>query len=134
MTPRIKIQSNPTRLGAIGAVLGGLAVLLGAFGTHVLADTIPPGRLETFATGARYHLIHSVLLVAISFTPRQIQVPSGFLILAGTLVFSGSLYLLALTGHGFLGAVAPVGGILLVAGWLSLGARLFSLREATEEH
>ena len=104
-----------------GAVLAGVGVALGAFGTHALAPRVTPDRLATWDTAVRYHLIHAVALLALGLARSRWRVPSlsraGGLLLAGTAVFAGSLYLLVLTDTPVLGAVTPVGGVLLLAGW-----------------
>lgn len=113
------------------AALGFLAVALGAFGAHALHDMLSQaGRLETWETASQYHLVHSVVLLWLSqllaaredagcSAAKQLRF-CAFVFLAGTLIFSGSLYLLCLTGQRWLGAITPLGGLLLLAGWLSL--------------
>jgi uncharacterized membrane protein YgdD (TMEM256/DUF423 family) len=105
-------------------------VAIGAFGAHGLEGSVPPGRLETFETGARYHQIQAlgVLLLALlaQLTGRSGFRTAGWLVVAGIGVFSGSLYLLVLTDTGFLGAITPLGGLLLIGGWLT--AALTALR------
>ena len=107
---------------AVGAAAAALAVGLGAFGTHALEPRITPERLATWETATRYHLVHAVVLVALGALGGR--VPGlrwvGGLLSAGVAVFSGSLYLLVLTDTPILGAVTPVGGVLLIAGWLTL--------------
>lgn len=109
------------RLFALGAVLAGLAVALGAFGTHALESRAPVGRLATWETGVRYHLVHALALLALGLAQTRWSAAglgrAGALIALGTLVFSGSLYLLVLTDTPVLGAVTPLGGVLLLAGW-----------------
>lgn len=105
-------------LGVVGALLMATGVALGAFGAHGLEGTVSPERLETYRTGARYHLIHGVGVLAIVALGRGIL--AGSWIAAGAIVFSGSLYLLVLTDTPWLGAVAPVGGVLMIGGWLAL--------------
>jgi uncharacterized membrane protein YgdD (TMEM256/DUF423 family) len=100
------------------AVLGALAVAAGAFGAHALRGTVTDARLATFDTAAKYQLVHAVLLAALAHAPVGPLAPR--LITAGTVVFSGTLYLLVLLDLPVLGAVTPVGGLLLIAGWLSL--------------
>ncbi|WP_424949710.1 DUF423 domain-containing protein [Deinococcus sp.] len=102
-----------------GALLTGTGVALGAFGAHALKAAITPALLEVFETGVRYQTYHGLGLLALGALPafqtgRQ-RAPA--LLLAGTLVFSGSLYLLSFTGLKWLGAVTPLGGLLLLAGW-----------------
>jgi uncharacterized membrane protein YgdD (TMEM256/DUF423 family) len=106
---------------AFGAGLAGLGVALGAFGAHALRERIPGDLLTTFETGVRYQMYHALGLLALAWAvgrwPHKRLVVSAWLLIAGTLVFSGSLQLLALTGLRWLGAVTPVGGVLLIAGW-----------------
>lgn len=109
---------------AIGALFGFLGVAAGAFGAHALSEQLPPDRLAAFETGARYQLVHAVGLMAIGITlhlfPHRNIVLSGWAMCAGIVVFSGSLYALALSGVRILGAVTPIGGLALLAGWLLL--------------
>jgi uncharacterized membrane protein YgdD (TMEM256/DUF423 family) len=106
----------------IGAALGFLGVALGAFGAHGLRDRLAPGMLEVYRTGVLYHLLHAVALLAVGLGADRLARPRAVatLFAAGVVIFSGSLYALALTGVGALGAVAPVGGLLLMAGWVTL--------------
>jgi uncharacterized membrane protein YgdD (TMEM256/DUF423 family) len=107
---------------SIGFILGLLGVAAGAFGAHALGDSLDPDRMRTFETAARYQLIHALALIGIGLAaarwPDQSWRMSGALFAGGTVVFSGSLYALSLTGIGAFGAVAPVGGVMLLAGWL----------------
>lgn len=98
-----------------GAALGGLGVALGAFGAHALRESLPSGALATYETGVRYQMYHALALLALGAQPSQRRAPA--FLLAGTVVFSGSLYALALGGPRALGAVAPVGGVLQLVGW-----------------
>lgn len=104
-----------------GALLAGLAVALGAFGTHALEARVPPGRVDTWETGVRYHLVHALALLALGLAQARWAAKglarAGALIAVGTLVFSGSLYVLVLTDTPILGAVTPLGGVLLITGW-----------------
>ena len=106
---------------AAGAVLALLAVAAGAFGAHGLEGTIPAGRLETFETAARYQMYHALGLLFLGLAaagwPRRAWTGPAALLFGGILVFSGSLYALALTGIGVFGAIAPLGGASLIAGW-----------------
>lgn len=102
------------------AVVGALSVALGAFGAHGLeAYLLEHSRVDTWKTAALYHLVHAAVLLALCLGARWRPVP-WVLFCAGTLVFSGSLYLLCLTQLGWLGAVTPLGGLLLIAGWVRL--------------
>jgi uncharacterized membrane protein YgdD (TMEM256/DUF423 family) len=109
---------------AIGAVSGFLAVAAGAFGAHALRARLTPDLLAVFETGARYQMYHALALLAVALLVGRWQAPqavwAGWLFIAGTLVFSGSLYVLALTGSRWWGAVTPVGGVAFLAGWLLL--------------
>ena len=111
-------------LFASGALAALLAVLLGAFGTHALRDRLTPDLLATFETGVRYHFYHAFALLAASYAaqrwPDGAAALAGWLFIAGIVVFSGSLYLLALTGTRWLGAITPLGGLAFVAGWAAL--------------
>ena len=104
-------------------IWGALAVACGAFGAHLLRSRLPGDLLAVWSTGAQYHLIHAVALLALALAHRagvpSLRLPYGLLV-AGSLLFSGSLYALALSGIRLLGAVTPVGGTLLVAGWVSI--------------
>ncbi len=115
---------------AAGAASAAVAVAAGAFGAHALRARLEPRMLEIFETGARYQMFHALalLLVAVIWglpgsgagvTPR-LAAASGWCFLAGTVLFSGSLYALALTGIRALGAVTPLGGVLFIAGWFLL--------------
>ena len=106
---------------AAGFVFGLLGVAGGAFGAHALEGALTPERLATFETGVRYQMYHALALILVGAlaagSSRTAWVLPGTLWTAGTVVFSGSLYALALSGIGVFGAVAPVGGVLLLAGW-----------------
>ena len=111
-------QSTALKLSAI---LGALAVGLGAFGAHGLNDLLTEnGRLATWETAAFYHLLHSVVLLVLA--TRKTWAPGPWLAIAsGILIFSGSLYLLCLTNTGWLGAITPLGGLSLIVGWVWIG-------------
>ncbi len=104
-----------------GALAGGLAVALGAFGAHGLESRVGPDRLDVFETGVRYHLVHALALLAVGFAasrwPGAATNAAGALFLAGIVVFSGSLYAMTFTGHRWLGALTPIGGVAFLAGW-----------------
>jgi len=108
----------------LGASLAGLAVAAGAFGAHALRSHVTPAELEVFETAVRYQMYHALALLVtaaiIARWPGRAARAAGWLFVSGTLVFSGTLYLLVLTGSGWLGAVTPVGGLALLAGWLAL--------------
>jgi uncharacterized membrane protein YgdD (TMEM256/DUF423 family) len=106
----------------LGAALGFLGVALGAFGAHGLHDRISPAMLEVYRTGVLYHLVHAVALLAVGLGAQRLARPRAVaaLFTAGVVIFSGSLYALAVTGVGALGAITPLGGLLLMAGWVTL--------------
>jgi len=105
----------------LGSVFAGLAVLFGAFGAHALRDSLSPEDLATFEVGIRYQMYHALgLLVtawAVARWEASTAVAAGWFFVAGIIIFSGSLYLLVLTGPRWLGAVTPVGGVALIVGW-----------------
>jgi uncharacterized membrane protein YgdD (TMEM256/DUF423 family) len=105
----------------LGAVLAATAVAAGAFGAHGLKDRLSADDLDTFQTAARYHMYHALALLAVGYAAQRfgggLVTASGWLFLAGVVLFSGSLYILALSGVRALGAVAPIGGVCLLAGW-----------------
>jgi len=107
---------------AAGCLLAFLAVAAGAFGAHGLAGWLSPARLATFETAARYQMYHALALIFVGLAaarwPRKAWSGPGLLFLVGTIGFSGSLYALALSGVGLFGALAPIGGSALLAGWL----------------
>jgi uncharacterized membrane protein YgdD (TMEM256/DUF423 family) len=106
----------------LAGALGFLGVALGAFGAHGLRERLAPGMLDVYKTGVLYHLLHAVALLAVALGAERLARPRAIatLWLAGVVIFSGSLYALALTGVGTLGAITPVGGLLLMAGWVTL--------------
>ena len=104
-------------LAVAGAGLGFLGVLAGAFGAHALQGRLAPDLLAVWETAARYHLIHALALVFAGWIGAR---AAGWLFVCGIVIFSGSLYGLALTGTRWLGAITPLGGLCLLAGWLAL--------------
>jgi uncharacterized membrane protein YgdD (TMEM256/DUF423 family) len=106
----------------LAGALGFLGVALGAFGAHGVRDRLSPAMFEVYKTGVLYHLLHALALLAIALGAERLARPRvvAGLWAAGVVVFSGSLYALALTGVKTMGAVAPVGGLLLMAGWVTL--------------
>src|SRR3954470_13880714 len=108
-------------LGALSALIG---VALGAFAAHGLKARLGADMLAIFETGVRYQMYHALGLLAVGWActrwPGWATTASGWLFVAGTVVFSGSLYLLALSGTRWLGAITPLGGLAFLAGWLCL--------------
>jgi uncharacterized membrane protein YgdD (TMEM256/DUF423 family) len=115
---------GPRLLLLAGAVAGFVAVAAGAFGAHGLEGRVPSELLSTFETGVRYHAWHALALVALAPVAARWPDPlwgvAGALFLAGIVVFSGSLYVLTLTGARWWGAVTPLGGVSFLAGWVCL--------------
>ena len=115
---------RPATIIAIAAMFGLLSVIAGAAGTHALRDTLDAGALRTFETAARFQMYHALAMLAVGLLAMRWQTrwltAATALFGLGTLLFSGSLYTLALSGIGIFGAVAPVGGLCLMAGWASL--------------
>ena len=106
----------------IGAALGALGVLLGAFGAHGLESRVAdPAQLAWWETAARYHLVHAVALLGVAAHPAKPRA-AGWLFVAGIAIFSGSLYTMGLTGIRWLGAITPIGGLCFIAGWIALAA------------
>ena len=102
------------------AIMGFLAVALGAFGAHGFHDLLEKnGRLATWETAVLYHATHAIVLLLLAALP-PFRRAAWWLLFAGVLVFSGTLYVLALTNLKWLGAITPIGGLALLAGWLAL--------------
>ena len=116
----------------LGSMSGLIAVAAGAFGAHALRARLSPDYLAVFETAARYQMYHALALLAAAWAatrwPGALVHWAGWLFVVGTVLFSGSLYALALTGTRWLGAITPVGGLALLAGWLCLAV---SPRSAT---
>ena len=108
---------------AIGAAWGALAVLLGALGSHVLKDRVTPEDLEIWKTGVLYHALHAPALILFGlFAERRARGGGpGICFLLGSAIFSGTLYGMVCGGPRALGAVTPIGGLLLIAGWVWFG-------------
>ena len=117
---------------SLGAFLGGLAVAAGAFGAHALKSRVAADMLAVWDTAARYQMLHALALLGLAWAvtrwPDAGLAATAWLWLAGVLIFSGSLYLLVLTGHRWLGAVTPIGGVALIAGWAWAALRVATAR------
>lgn len=115
----------PKLIVVLAAIYGGTGVALGAFGAHALRGRLEPRLLETFQTGVQYQLIHAAVLLAIALLLEQwgrslaLDI-AAWAVVAGVLLFSGSLYGLVLTDMRWLGPVTPVGGVCFIAGWIAL--------------
>ena len=109
---------------AAGSISAFLAVALGAFAAHGLKGKLEPELFNIFEVGARYHIYHALALLAVAWAssrwPGTAITAAGWLFIAGTIIFSGSLYLLSVTGLRWLGAITPIGGLAFLIGWLLL--------------
>lgn len=118
----------------LGAANAALAVLLGAFGAHSLKTHLAVDMMAVYQTGLQYHLFHALGLLAAGFALKQIGDSawlrwSGWLMLAGIVIFSGSLYILSVTGWKWLGAVTPLGGIAFMAAWVLFAVAVMKARK-----
>lgn len=108
----------------LGSLLAAVAVAAGAFGAHGLENRLSADDMDTYQTAARYHIYHALALLAVSYAAQRfgggLVTASGWLFVAGIILFSGALYILALSGIKVLGAVAPIGGLCFLAGWACL--------------
>lgn len=116
-------MTTPKLFLMIGSLLMALAVAMGAFGAHMVEEMLTPDRFEVYQTAVQYHFYHALgLLILGVAAERAIRLKwfmwSGYLLLAGIAIFSGSLYLLTLTDTGWLGAITPIGGVAFIAGWI----------------
>ena len=117
-----RVMDRP--LFAAGAISAAVGVAAGAFAAHGLKDRLSPDMLAVFETGARYQLFHALGLLTAAWAAARWGTDAatwgGWLLLAGTVLFSGSLYLLAVTGVRWLGIVTPFGGVAFIVGWVML--------------
>jgi uncharacterized membrane protein YgdD (TMEM256/DUF423 family) len=121
---------NSNRFAAVGAFLGGLAVILGAFGAHALRDKVSLPDIEVWKTGVLYHMLHAIALLGLALYDKKGSYRTVcWLWIAGITIFSGSLYVLALTQVKILGAITPIGGLCLIIGWFMLGFKLLKPSE-----
>ena len=109
----------------LASVSGGLAVVLGAFGAHTLQGKIEPRLLDAFEVGVRYQMYHALALLGVvaaltRWSGSKMLTAAGWSFVAGMGLFSGSLYVLSLTGFRWLGAITPLGGLAFIVGWLCL--------------
>ena len=110
------------RIQGLAAILAALAVLAGAFGAHALEGRLPPERLEWYGTAAEYQMLHAIALWFVGDLLRRGRggVAAAALFVGGTLLFSGSLYTMALTGQKWPAPLTPLGGLGFIAGWVLL--------------
>ncbi|MEX0769389.1 MAG: DUF423 domain-containing protein, partial [Balneolaceae bacterium] len=107
-----------------------LAVAFGAFGAHFVRDVLTPERFDIYQTAVQYHFFHSLGLLIVGLAAIHVHdspwlLWSGRLLIAGIVIFSGSLYLLVATQTGWFGAITPLGGLALIAGWILLGVAVY---------
>lgn len=125
-------KSDTSLLLALGSFIAGFAIAGGAFGAHFLKDVLDPSMLAVFDTATRYQMNHGLGLCVVAWAvdryPEKRLEPSGWLFLVGIILFSGSLYGVSLTGMRWLGAVTPIGGVILLVGWFLLGYRVWRTR------
>jgi len=123
----------------IAALFGATAVMLGAFGAHGLRDLLTPERMETYQTAVTYQMWHALALLGVSvlgahFSARPAAAGikslavAGYALTLGTLIFSGSLYLLVLLDLPAFGAITPIGGVVMITGWLALAYAAWQLK------
>lgn len=110
---------------ALGSINAALAVMLGAFGAHGLKSRLTTEMLEIYQTGVDYHFYHALGLLAVGLVAYHLPEStwlkwSGWLMLAGIIIFSGSLYVLSISGIRWLGAITPIGGLSFIIAWLFL--------------
>ena len=111
-------------LGYMGGEFRGFSVIMGAFAAHFLKTRLAASDLQIIETGARYQMYHALALIGIAFLATRVDNKAintaGLCFIVGSLIFSGSLYLLAITHKKQLGMITPIGGVILIAGWLCL--------------
>ncbi|OZB96447.1 DUF423 domain-containing protein [Paenibacillus sp. XY044] len=118
-----------------GALMAMLSVVIGAFGAHMLEPIVGESAMKVYETGVQYHMAHAlgILLIGIVaglWGDSRKLAWAGWLLLAGIILFSGSLYVLAITGIKILGAITPLGGVAFIIGWICLIAEAVSRRQA----
>ena len=105
----------------LGSAFAGLGVVLGTFGAHGIRASLTPEDLATFETGVRYQMIHALALLAVAWASTRWETATvaaaGWAFVVGIVIFSGSLYVLVLSGQRWLGAITPIGGVAMIVGW-----------------
>jgi uncharacterized membrane protein YgdD (TMEM256/DUF423 family) len=118
------LDPRAARFAVLGSLSALVAVLAGSFGAHALRSRLIEAYLQAFETGARYQFLHALGLLAVAWALDRTRHPAvaraGWLFVAGTVLFSGSLYALALSGISRFGMITPLGGLCFLAGWLFL--------------
>ena len=118
----------------IGAIAAMLSVAIGAFGAHILQDRITAYELDVFRTGVQYQMFHSLGILVVALLADRLPSPKAAnwaarLMLIGIVLFSGSLYVLAISGVNWLGAITPIGGVSFVAGWILLAIASYKRKQ-----
>ncbi|CAM2971855.1 DUF423 domain-containing protein [Paenibacillus sediminis] len=118
----------------IGAVMAMLSVAIGAFGAHILKSHISSEMMEVYHTGVQYHMIHAIGIILIALAAGQWGESrkllwAARLLFVGIILFSGSLYVLSISGVRILGAITPLGGVSFIAGWLMFAAAAVSIKK-----
>ena len=126
------MRSPDAKLLGPGALLAGLGVALGAFGAHGLRDSLSPAALGWWQTAVDYQMWHAIALVALAAVDLPGRRLAAAMLGAGVLIFSGTLYAMALTDARWLGAVTPLGGSLMILGWLALGVQALRRRDPAD--
>lgn len=118
------IHARPFLFAVLGALFAATSVAAGAFGAHALKSILDPPMLAVYETAARYHMYHALGLFIVAWLSRETKSPlavkAGWLLCLGILLFSGSLYVVALAGIKWMGALTPLGGVSFIAGWSCL--------------
>ena len=120
----------------IASILGGLSVVAGSFASHALKENLSQYSLDIFQTGARLQMYHSLALLMVAFLliieepPQSLMLVAGYAFITGIVIFSGSLYALSITGFKWLGAITPIGGVVLIVGWSCLAIASWNLRSS----
>lgn len=127
------LEAAMTKLFLIlGSLSGALSVALGAFAAHALRERLEPRMLEVFKTGVQYQMMHALALLAVAWVCSRTASPfapaAGICFLAGTLLFSGSLYAMTMGGPKWLGPITPLGGLSFMLGWLCLAAAAWKMQ------
>ena len=118
----------------IVSILGGLSVVAGSFASHALKEKLSQYSLDIFQTGARLQIYHSLALLMVAFLliieelPQSLMVVAGYAFITGIVIFSGSLYALSMTGIKWLGAITPIGGVVLIVGWSCMAIAGWNLK------
>lgn len=120
---------TPNKILAAGAVFAFLGVAAGAFGAHGLRDHLSADHMSIYQTGVQYQLVHAIGLVTLGAQERLNARVPAWLFIAGIIIFSGSLYALAITGTTWWGAITPLGGVAFLAGWALLAWRALAAKK-----